>query len=416
MPHREPLILVGSSVRAAAQSAFRTGFEPCCIDQFGDEDLRQIAAKLRVVTDWPEGIKGAFADIPDANWIYTGALENNPQLIATLSRTNQLLGCGPELLRRLRDPEWVADTLTRASIPSLSVVVPAASIAVGSPIPEISEAADWLVKPVSSAAGIGIHKFSSDSPLSQDSAPCYLQKKANGRGISGLYLGCGTSAPLLGMCEQICGEPSAGASGYLYCGSLGPLSEHDILSSVFAQAQRIGLAIVERLAAEALNLNGLFGIDFVLESDTGNSNTGDSAAGELWTLEINPRYPASAELYERAFGWPLMRWHVDACRQSSIPTGAKRFDGEPVANPQGKLIVYAPRDFVAPDIVPVVKELDCSLGEHLSVADVPQAGTLIRHDQPICTLLTEGPRIEQCRDRLISGAIALRNFIAGIAG
>ena len=44
---RPRLLILGCSTRAAAWSAVRAGFFPVCADEFGDEDLRQVAEVLR---------------------------------------------------------------------------------------------------------------------------------------------------------------------------------------------------------------------------------------------------------------------------------------------------------------------------------------------------------------------------------
>lgn len=406
MPDRQPLILIGSSVRAAAQSAVRAGFAPWCIDQFGDEDLKHFAAEVQVVADWPMQIPDALAAFSatanEISWLYTGALENHQELIESLSRKGKLRGCNADILRKVRDPKWIADTLTNAAIPALPVLVPATG---GNPSPPDSECGNtdnWMMKPLRSGAGIGVHELRTE-PETEDLPLCYLQKKAIGQTVSGLYLGFGSSARLLGMCEQLCGEPAAGAKGHLYSGSLGPLSVKDLPRPCFEQAQYIGSAITRRLADEGLSMAGLFGIDFIFDSDY----------GELWTLEINPRYPASVELYERAFDWPLMRWHVDACvnadsvsRQVAVPDFA-----EQCVRSYGKLIVYAPNDFVAPNMVQAVRKLNHQLDLNLSVADIPRVGTSILQNQPVCTILASAPQTDQCRAKLLSGGLALQDLV-----
>ncbi|MFT4559578.1 MAG: hypothetical protein ACI92S_004969 [Planctomycetaceae bacterium] len=486
MSDPEPLIIVGSSVRAAAQSAVRAGFRPWCIDQFGDRDLVEISDDVHTVTDWPNEIVSAIQSAPQAEWLYTGALENHPALVEKLSQLRRLCGCGRETLSKLRDPTWLADTLTKASLPSLPVIVPVSTI---------PESGEWMVKPLASAAGIGVQDFPGGSVGSVDFGSRYLQRKARGRVISGLYLGVENSARLIGMCEQVCRGSDAGELCYAYSGSFGPLSIDDVSTfrplspanaagkgsqpvsreprirrgegwgegesqsgagpltpalspktlagqelhttnaeranvsrererdsatakhdaaveasnRVFALAQRIGSAIAAGVRAEGATLRGLFGIDFVLDDET----------GELWTLEINPRYTASTEIYEHVFGWPLMRWHVDACRGRSSEAAAlldsRSFDGGwPI---YGKLIVYAERDFAAPDIVPLVRRL--SFNGHaessVSVADIPQIETLIQKDEPVCTLLTAQKDLVTCQEILTAASRELLTSIGEFA-
>jgi len=409
----EPLILVGSSVRAAAQSAVRAGFSPWCVDQYGDRDLTEIAADVQTISDWPVGIEAAFRETPAADWLYTGALENDSELVGRLSDARRLLGCGPDVLKCIRDPRWLARTLAKASLPSLPVILPTtdfeSTMSDNSVTPTAHFSEQWILKPQASAAGLNICDFEPGSPTPPDHGRYFLQKKATGRSISGVFLGAEGAVRLLGMCEQLCRGPAAGAGSYVYAGSLGPLSNDDIPQRAFHQAQQIGSAICNRLAAEGRQLKGLFGIDFIF----------DKSSDDLWTLEVNPRYPASAELYERALGWPMIGWHVDACRRSVLPSAnyLQQVGAGKSSRKHGKLIVYAKRDFAAPDIVPVVKRLSQNGGSESSVeaADIPQLGILIRKDEPVCTLLTAQEKVSTCHEVLLTASDELQAVIDAIA-
>lgn len=432
MPNPEPIILVGSSVRAAAQSAVRAGFSPWCIDQFGDRDLREATDNVQTVADWPNEIASIIQSAPETQWVYTGALENHPTLVEVLSRQRPLCGCDHETLTIVRDPAWLADTLAKASLPCLPVIVPASGFSeLGDLVLPKADADDlghqaceWLIKPLAGAAGIGVQNFPSHHDGASEFDGHYLQRQARGRVISGLYLAVENSALLIGMCEQLCRGIDAGEFCYVYSGSLGPLSATDVPIDVFPQAQKIGSAIEAGVRAERAplanvfepfsripdtTLKGLFGIDFVLDNET----------GQLWTLEVNPRYTASAELYERALGWPLMRWHLDACHgvsgEARVLPNSSSFNGE--WTKQGKLIVYAERDFIAADIVPLVQglSLNRSIESRVEVSDIPQLGTPLRKAEPVCTLLTSQENLSTCHDVLYAAAHELLAAIDAIA-
>jgi len=495
---RQPLILTGASVRAAAESALRTGFAPWCVDQFGDVDTRRAAVCVRRVASWPEGMPEALDGFPEADWIYAGALENSPEVIEVVSRSRRLLGCSPDVLALIRDPFWLERVLKSCGLPALPVKggrsidgiraidgVPANEAMSGS-------AEEWLLKPFHSAAGmkvagVGSWKHCGDriggatgkrstdgSPVALNSAglsECYLQKKAEGRVVSGLYLTDGRSVLLLGLCEQLQGEAASGAKGYLYCGSIGPLTGGDVSDAVFDQADRIGKTIVRAVAEESVLLRGLFGIDFVV----------DEVNERLWLLEVNPRYTASVEIYERIHGWPLIRWHADACSGQGLPEirgNGGTFKPAPLRK-AGRQVVYSPCDFVvggdsewssvgvtsvgngfcrdvdqdigfafslpfevivgqwfgnladrpngslaersfetlAERLVDVLGEsTHCRGGRDrgatsVFVADVPRPGTRIRKGEPVCTLLTESGSVSMCREVLASAARELRQRI-----
>lgn len=407
MSDAEPLIIVGSSVRAAAKSAARAGFSPCCIDQFGDRDLAEIAAGSHVVQDWPDGIELAIESTPRTEWIYTGALENQPELISRLSQRRVLRGCEPDALARLRDPFWLATTLAAASISTLPLRLPAG------PISDVSE---WLLKPLASAAGIGVRELSCDDFDAVGQSGHYFQRRVAGRVISGLYLADVSSVQLIGLSEQHCRGIDAREHRYVYSGSHGPLTLNDLSAEVFAQAQRIGSVIQRGLISEEARINGLFGIDFIRDERT----------GELGMLEVNPRYTASAELYEAALDCSLIRWHVDACRGLEVDSFRPPYDGPSADGPRsfGKLIVYAEREFTAPDLKSLVErtiatdgsaQTDNGAAREIRIADIPREGTLIRKDEPICTLLTSSPDHSICYDRLACASRQLLTSIDTIA-
>lgn len=394
MPETEPLIIVGASTRAAAQAAVRSGFMPWCVDQFGDADLRECAGRVEVVSDWPDGILAALSEFPRAPLVYTGALENSPHLINELARNFPIAGNVAAAIRLVRDPYWIRDQLKRNGIPSLE-------------LRQCLEPADnstrWLHKSVQSAAGFGIHEAAASSSAL---AGCTLQEHASGDSVSALYIATKTGIHLLGMTRQLQGEADAGASGFLHCGSIGPLTHSDASPECFEQAATIGTNL-----ASSAGLIGVFGIDFILKP---NLRT-------LWTLEVNPRWPASAEIFERAFGWPIMRWHVDTTEVSNGSTPgtyetlgqtfarASPSDSRKAVNEKwGRIVVYSPRSIrvaALPDIKTVLPETD------LLMADIPVSGTTVETGQPVCTLLTRADSVESCREKLCDAARQFRETL-----
>jgi predicted ATP-grasp superfamily ATP-dependent carboligase len=371
-----PLIIVGASVRAAAQSAIRAGFTPWCADQFADEDLRD-CAHLLPLSDFPNGVVAALQAAPQAPWFYTGGLENRSDLVAELSRIRPLFGNDAETLRRVRDPFWIAETLAARGLPSLKVETQLTLQDTGS---------CWLSKPLASAGGIGIELLNSQLP-SPIKPGCYLQEYATGVSVSGLYLGTANGALLLGMSQQLGGDSAIAGRPFAYAGSIAPLNQTDLPQPCFDQAAVIGATM-----AEHSQLRGLFGIDFIFDADQST----------LWTLEVNPRYPASAELYEFAYGWPLVRWHVAACKSSDelLPEIAQRVRDE--RHPQkrfGKRVLYAQQDLVAPDL-----RSQTSKNGGTWIADIPRPGSVIPAGMPICTLLTTASSAAECEENLKAAA------------
>ena len=106
---KQPLAIVGASTRSAAASAVRAGFQPLAADLFADADLRHIAtthahlAVSRGLLDWLRTVE------PPA-WMYTGALENHPELVDQMAWIAPLLGNSGDVLARVRSPWELAGT------------------------------------------------------------------------------------------------------------------------------------------------------------------------------------------------------------------------------------------------------------------------------------------------------------------
>ena len=105
-----PLAIVGASTRAAAASAVRAGFQPIAADLFADADLRRIATATRI-SPYPEGLVDWLRAIEPPAWMYTGALENHPELVDQMAWIAPLWGNPGDVLARVRSPWELAAVL-----------------------------------------------------------------------------------------------------------------------------------------------------------------------------------------------------------------------------------------------------------------------------------------------------------------
>ena len=146
---------------------------------------------------------------------------------------------------------------------------------------------------------------------------CYYQRYLPGEPCSAVFVAAVGSARLLGVTRQLIGQSGLGGESFLYTGSIGPLQ---LTSSQRQQWQYLGDCL-----SAGFSLRGLFGVDAI---DTGEA---------IVPVEVNPRYTASIEVLERSLRWPIVAWHVQACREARLPE---------VRSPtsvgcSGKAIVYA---------------------------------------------------------------------------
>ena len=358
-----PLLIVGASVRAAAASAIRAGFQPFCVDRFGDADLQQIANVVAVNDDLRRTLD-SINSLPPMPWIYTGSVENDPVLIAAVSQQHTLLGNSPDILNLVRDPFWLEQTLRANDLPALRVR--------STTDPPVASA-EWLLKPTYGGGGHRIAMWSGQRlPTAEQ---FHFQEHRLGTPMSALFVASPHDVELIGVCEQLIGPAFGAPTEFGYAGSIGPI----IVSN---QTRKLLQRLGDTLTRES-QLRGLFGIDFILADDI------------PWLVELNPRYTASVEVLERAFGRALLADHASVFDHRTSTVRERPASSHIV----GKQIVFATRDLTAP-LLERLFEPDGHTPESPLVADIPVSGTNIFAGWPICTVFAESRTVTDCREQL----------------
>ena len=356
------VLIVGASVRAAAQSALRAGLRPIGIDLFADRDLAAIAPAHRLdFARYPEGFEALAADLPPVPFFYTGALENHPGLIDRLARTRPILGNTGATLQAVRDPDRWVDVLRRAGVRCPGVQLDP---------DHLPRDGSWLAKPIDSAGGRAIRPVGLEfEPIRR---PCYFQERIRGPSVSAVWMIEDGDARLIGVTRQLLGRPG---SPFAYRGSVGPWPIPDSL--------RARIARVGDVLASAFDLVGPFGVDFVV------------AGGHPWPVEINPRYTASVEVLELALGQAVLRSFATDSGSDAGQGGSGRASGI-----VGKVILFADRQCRFP-AVPIGRSFDRRAPFAVPPrADVPAPGTRFEAGDPVLTVLARGPDVRRCRRRL----------------
>jgi len=369
------IFLFGASVRALAFSVLRAGFVPICRDLFGDWDLlRHAESKSIERVRYPQQFTELAGELRGRPWMYTGGLENHPHLFDAISRYGPLWGNASNVVNRIRDPFEL-----KTALGDLSVEFPS-TIATPAGLPTDGT---WLIKPRKGTGGFGIRPWRG-GPVQTG---FYWQKIVAGMPCSAVFVS-DAQTTLLGVTRQLIGEAMEHVHPYTYHGSIGPMTLREPAGEIL---QHIG-----RSLARTFDLRGLWGLDFLLEDET------------LKPIEVNPRYPASTEILERARNISAFSLH------------RRIFDGnEPDANalPQarsthdksciGKMILFAKQRCRVSTDAPCYKMLVQEL--HGPYADVPNPGSLIERGEPIMTLFADGQSIEECRDHLDANLESFEN-------
>lgn len=354
-PLANPLVLIGASVRAAAQDAAAAGYRCIAIDQFGDRDLRAVCQHWFPLDDQSESLR-PLSRWPAAPIVPTGGFywPRDPRLLA-----GRLVAYpDPATLAALTDPQRL-QTLAQGC----GIHFPLTHCPTNCPSTHFPQTPGqrWLLKPRFGSGGVGIRRWdpAADSlaSLISDSQPqrsselpetpageppqrWWLQRWEAGRPLGASYFARQRRGRrrviLLGACSGLTHRRHPHWP-WLYGGSLGP---GPLATDCREQLQRMG-----EQTATTFSLCGLFNIDFIRRPD-----------GDLVLLEINPRYSASMELLSGQTGKPvsLIDAHLAAYQEAAGHIDAATADQRTaalwqLANPQTgaavppacKRIVYA---------------------------------------------------------------------------
>lgn len=374
MPVSRPNILIaGASARAATFSAIRRGLVVAAADLFADRDLAFVA-DVTVIKRWPDDIELWASRYPSSvPFVYTGGLENHPDLLRRIGRERLVAGNVGKPLESARTPESLYAILTARNIPVAQL---SGSVC--------SSEVQWLLKPRRGAGGRGVRLLSPGfaANLTEE----YLQEFIAGTAGSAAFLvAAGGNVECLGMCESLVGlDPTAHRFAYY-----GSIVRRDWKSELLEQAGQ---------ALAAIGLRGLLGIDFIHTPD-----------GRYVVVEVNPRFTASMELYELSSGRSLVAEHLDAfgALPSRSPSTFSLQGSDAVF---GKRIVYAPHDLTCDLVEPPIFREICS-GAYVQ-ADLPQREAIVEAATPICTVIAQAEDGETCslelekRERAVLAACA----------
>jgi len=355
-------VVAGASARSLAASAARAGLEVHAVDLFADLDLRAIAATAASADPYPASLPNAIAALPPAAWLYTGALENHPEVIAAIARVRPLAGCGPAAVAAVRDPTLLATAVREAGLACPeSRADPAGLPRDGS----------WLVKPRRSAGGHGIAAWhGAPSPPVQRAegvVPRVWQRRVRGRAAAASYVFSVGRGRLIGVSRQLLGRRWCHASGFTYAGSV------DLDPAGLGHGIRRQLDTLADALGRRFDLVGLVGVDLVIDR-----------RDVVHVIEVNPRPTASMELIERATGLSLVATHLAACGLPAPPSPARW----PRRGNWSKVILYAADDIVCDEAAlgAIRTAAGGSLAGFPTLADIPAPPQLIPAGRPVCTL------------------------------
>src|SRR3954469_11287426 len=176
------VLIAGVSVRAAADSAARAGFDVTALDGYADRDQHPAVRALSLPRDagmpFSAAAAAAAATTIEADAaMYLSNFENDPDAVATLRGGRHLWGNAPDVLRRARDPFLIARMFRAHGLPAPTLHD---SIDANESNNSNDPNAQYLLKPFRSGGG---HAIRAAEPGRSVRPGFYLQQRIDG--ISG---------------------------------------------------------------------------------------------------------------------------------------------------------------------------------------------------------------------------------------
>jgi uncharacterized protein len=344
------LLIVAKSARMLAQAAQKSGLKPLAIDLWGDQDTRCYVEDIQQTPSLAKehllpAIDYFVIRYPLACMVYGSGFEEH---LDSLKHTNTrliLLGNQPDVFAKLQNKPAFFSLLEKLEIPC----------------PEVSfhqpgQDADWLVKSPQGQGGVGIRRYHSDKTSESD---VYWQKYQEGIPHSALFLADGKRSQIVGFNRQWTAALND-TDEFVFSGIIN--------STELSLEQKNQISTWLDKLVPALSLKGLNSLDFIQQ---------DQAS---YVLEINPRPPASMQLYDA----DLFARHIKACQGELLD------DVEVQNGFTAYQIIYARQNTQIPDGFAWPDE----------VVDIPNAGSIIATGQPICSMITHGKEPQQVLEQL----------------
>ena len=368
------ILILGLSTRAIAESAVRGGYNVLTLDCFGDRDQKQLVENYSLMRDFQlsfnaENLLGCSRHLDFEALVYVSNLENHPEVVKELAEGHTLLGNTSQTLRKVRHWRTFRSFCHEEGVPFPFTFF------CDEPLPKQGH---WLREPLKSGGGHGV-AFWQGEPLDEG----YLgQEYIDGLHCSAAFVANGRKCVLIGITEQLIGQKELGGRGFAWCGNILPsaLAPHET-DSVIDEVEDIATKLTRRFG-----LCGVNGFDFVLTRPL-------HGQGISYLIEVNPRYTASMELMEWAYGLNVFALHTRSFA-GKLPSFSLR-EQLPQPHFYGKGVVYARCNAVMPETAEWSKK---------GRRDIPFTGDQIQAGHPICTILVRGMTRQNCWQNLIDAA------------
>jgi len=353
------VLIAGFSTRHVAQSAACAGYEVCAVDHFCDQDLSRYTTdreKFSELTDLPDAIQEMCRRHTFDLVIVTSGAED-------LYIPITLCGTPQDKVARFLDKLEIQRFFEALKVPVPRLLAEGEYPAMIKPR---RGAGGWRNAIIRDSAG-----FAAWETLNPG-IPYIRQEIVEGIPASVCCVTDGSKARAIAANEQILRHD--GRNSFGFCGSVTPL-DHPLGCEMITRAEQI---------AAASGCVGTIGIDFVLGSTT------------AYAIEVNPRFQATIDTVEMAYGCNLFQCHVNACA-GKLPSGLRSPRQVAVRS-----ILFADSDLT---ITSDLKDLASY------IADIPWPGSSLEAGQAIVSVYGWGSTREAAFSMLDKHISTVRQYI-----
>jgi predicted ATP-grasp superfamily ATP-dependent carboligase len=354
MQEKKPVLIFAQSGRFLAESATQAGHIAWVADCFGDTDTLTVADRYQPLPPLNElkllHLQQALISLSqgqDCVLICGSGIEKFYPILSLLPPNIQYLGNTENTIATLKTPSLFFALLQRLNLPFPETVFTAPK----------KNHSGWIIKKNSGLGGSHIKLFNGEPA----EAGFYYQRYIKGKSGSILFISNGEKAITLQTNEQYCLDNLDSPF------QLAAIEAPVILSSEHETLLNKAIASITK----ETGLIGLNSLDFIID-----------AQQNLYLLEINPRPSASCELLHKG---NLFKAHILSC-QNNLPTLPPHSS---YTNTIGLYYLYAPKSVIIPDNITWPTE------SH----DHPQANSVIKQGDPICTLVITAKTHQQCQQQ-----------------
>ena len=366
----ENILVVGANTRSIASSLKKIGYNVYSVDYFGCQDLKTSVTDFRSsVSQKPFHSCGFFSQNFNSDTIFEMATEFFECVDSILYTSgvsplkfpkHKLIGnrdvnnienkykLHKYLSKRFDDVFKLPETYLINDLQDAQEIVDA------------SDAEKFLLKPIEGSGGVGIQNLDTIDPNAEIRG-VILQEIVKGHDVSASVLSTGDAAATILTTQQLIGNKWLGQKEiYGYCGNIAPYTEKINKSPV--QPNESSMKVAEEVV-EDLNLKGSNGVDMIIKN------------GDVYVIEINPRFQGSFEVSEAVLGINMAQAHIMACEGNMID-------------------IPIPKKFAVKMIVFAKRRSNVGNLNMKGLNDIPAPNMIIEEGEPVSTVLTSGNILE----------------------